>query len=222
MVTGVGPRGVSGEDQGCAVGAAGSVDAVAVSDATLVGRVALGDVAALRQLYARHARTVYAMAAHAVGPTAAEEVVQDVFVTLWRRAGRFDPARGSLSAWLMAIARHRVLDELASRRREPLAVDDIERLLASAPGYAPTPEEHAERSERGQAVRRALRGLPAEQRQVLVLAYFGGLSQAEMARRLGVPLGTVKKRVRLGLRKLRASLVGEPAVDMDERQRITR
>jgi RNA polymerase sigma-70 factor (ECF subfamily) len=195
---------------------------VAVSDATLVGRLALGDVAALRQLYARHARTVYVMAAHGVGPTAAEEVVQDVFVTLWRRAGRFDPARGSLSAWLMAIARHRVLDELASQRREPKAVDDIEHLLAAAPGYAPAPEEHAERSERGQAVRRALHALPAEQRQVLVLAYFGGLSQAEMARRLGVPLGTLKKRVRLGLRKLRASLVGEPAVDMEESQRITR
>jgi RNA polymerase sigma-70 factor (ECF subfamily) len=195
---------------------------VAVSEATLVGRVAVGDVAALRQLYARHARTVYVMAAHSVGPTAAEEVVQDVFVTLWRRAGRFDPARGSLSAWLMAIARHRVLDELASRRRQPEPVEDIERLLAAAPASAPAPEEHAERSERGQAVRRALRALPAEQRQVLVLAYFGGLSQAEMARRLGVPLGTVKKRVRLGLRKLRASLVGEPAVDIEERQRITR
>jgi RNA polymerase sigma-70 factor (ECF subfamily) len=195
---------------------------VAVSDATLVDRVALEDMAALRQLYTRHARTVYVMAAHAVGPTAAEEVVQDVFVTLWRRAGRFDPARGSLSAWLMAIARHRVLDELASRRRGAEAVANIEHLLAAAADRAPQPEDHAERRERGEAVRRALHTLPAEQRQVLVLAYFGGLSQAEMARRLGVPLGTVKKRVRLGLRKLRASLVGEPAVDMQERQRITR
>lgn len=195
---------------------------MAVSDATLVGRVALGDVAALRQLYARYARTVYVMAAHAVGPTAADEVVQDVFVTLWRRADRFEPARGSLSAWLMAIARHRVLDELASRRRDPAPVAEIEHLLGAAADSATQPEEHAEWSERGQAVRRALHGLPAEQRQVLVLAYFGGLSQAEMARRLGVPLGTVKKRVRLGLRKLRASLVGEPAVDIEEKQRITR
>jgi RNA polymerase sigma-70 factor (ECF subfamily) len=119
----------------------------------------------------------------------------------------------------MAIARNRALDELVRARRRPQP-EAVEELLAAAGREGL--EEHALERERRAAVLRALRELPAEQRLVLVFGYFGGLSQAEIADRLGLPLGTVKKRVRLGMRKLRASLMADGAVFMDESKTIVR
>jgi RNA polymerase sigma-70 factor, ECF subfamily len=203
--------------RGAGVGA--SVGRVAVSDASLAARVADGDVGAFRELYARHARDVFVLTAHLVGRGAAEEVVQDVFVAVWRRADRFDPARGSFGAWLAGIARHRALDELQRRRRAAAAVA-VEALLAEAVAAGPGPDEVALRDERRERVLRALAAVPPEQRRALVLAYFGGLSQREIAERLGWPLGTVKKRVRLGLDKLRASLAEEVGVEEGERRSI--
>ncbi len=164
-----------------------------------------GDVEALSLLYDRHARAVYAFAAHAIGRSEAEEVVQDCFVRLWRRAGQFDARRGSFTAWFMAIAQNRVVDELRRRGKGRIAAEQIESVLMEAVDPAADPEEEAWQRTQSDRLVQALRELPAEQRRVLVLAYFGGLSQSEIAVGLGLPLGTVKKRIRLGLQKLRTA-----------------
>jgi RNA polymerase sigma-70 factor (ECF subfamily) len=185
------------------------------SDEALVARVALRDATAFGLLYDRYARPAYALAVHVLGRADAEEAVQDAFLRLWRNAAQFDPRRGAFGAWFMAIARHRVLASLADRSRQQRlsAAEAIDRVLAQRADPAPDVEEQAWLNERGDAALRALRSLPAEQRRVIVLAYFGGLSQSAIAAHLDLPLGTVKKRTRLGLQKLRAALVdfGEPA-----------
>jgi RNA polymerase sigma-70 factor, ECF subfamily len=191
----------------------------AVPDTTLAARVARGDVGAFAVLYERYARVVLAMAAHTVGRTDAEEVVQDVFLRLWNRAGQFDPTRGSFAAWFMTIARHRVVDELQRRRRGPVAAEAVDELLSD--------NESVELVDEGSMTDRrfvldAVRELPEEQRQVLVLAYFGGMSQSEIAAHLDLPLGTVKTRIRLGLQKLRASLEAVPAVENTKRPAASR
>ncbi|MGH2350361.1 MAG: RNA polymerase sigma factor [Chloroflexota bacterium] len=185
-----------------------------MGDEALAARVVLRDAAALALLYDRYAPAIYAMAAHMLGASEAEEAVQEVFLRLWNRAQQFDPSRGPFGAWFMAVARHHVLDEVRRRGQQQriLAAETIDRLLASAVDPQVNVEEEAWRHERGAVLRRALQALPDEQRRVLVLAYFGGLSQAAIAERLGCPLGTVKKRIRLGLQKLRAALPVEVAM----------
>lgn len=180
------------------------------ADEALAARLGARDAAALAELYDRYAAAVYALASHTLGPTDAEELVQDVFLGLWTRAGQYDPSRGAFGAWFMAVARHRVLDELRRRgaRRRLQAAETVDRLLVEAAGGGAGVEDEVWRRDRGAAVLGALQALPAEQRRVLVLGYFGGLSHAALAAHLGWPLGTVKKRVRLGLQKLRAALSG--------------
>ena len=190
---------------------------VAVSDAALIGRVAAGDLAAFGALYDRYARDVYAFAAHALGRGPAEEVAQDVFVRVWQRAAQFDAARGSVAAWIMAITRHRVVDELRRSGRRVSAVETIDELLTSAEDPGADVEEHAWLRERRRVVLNAVRELPDEQRRVIMLAYFGGLTQSEIAHELGCPLGTVKKRIRLAFEKLRASLGEQVHVEVIER-----
>jgi RNA polymerase sigma-70 factor, ECF subfamily len=182
-----------------------------VSDEALVARVARGDARAFETVYRRYGREVYVVAAHVVGPARAEDVVQEVFATLWRQARRYDSGRGPFRAWFMTIARNRVIDELRTARTERLLVllSPVEDLLAEAPDLTADVAEQAARRAQGDGVVRALGGLPAEQRRVLVLAYFGGLSHTAIAKALGWPLGTVKKRLRLGLDKLRAALDDE-------------
>ncbi|MBA3518791.1 MAG: sigma-70 family RNA polymerase sigma factor [Rhizobiales bacterium] len=177
------------------------------TDADLVAQVAGGEVAAFGLLYDRYHRPVYVLAAHVLGPDDAEEVLQEVFLLLWRKADQFDQERGSFGAWFMTIARHRVLEEASTRtRRRPDGVEEIERILARTPDPTAGVEEEVCRRERGHAARHAVANLPTEQRQVIVLAYFGGLSQTAIARDLHLPLGTVKKRTRLAFQKLRATL----------------
>lgn len=179
-----------------------------VTDEALAARVVARDADALGTLYDRYAPAIYAMAAHALGAAEAEEVVQEAFLRLWQRASQFDSSRGRFGAWFMSIARHRVLDELrrrgeAARMR---AADSAVRSLAERVDATVDVEHDAWLREETTALRRALLTLPEEQQRVLLLAYFGGLSQSTMARMLGWPLGTVKKRIRLGLQKLRAAL----------------
>jgi RNA polymerase sigma-70 factor, ECF subfamily len=183
-------------------------DSSGPTDESLVACVTLGDAPAFALLYDRYAPAVYALAAHALGAARAEEIVQEVFLRLWQRAGQFDPERSVFGAWFMAIARHRVLDELRrlSQERRTAAAGDAERLLARAPDPALEPEHEVWLRDAARAVRLALADLPDDQRRVLVLSYFGGFTQSAMAERLGWPLGTVKKRVRLGLQKLRRAL----------------
>ena len=140
----------------------------------------------------------------------AEEVVVDTFAQAWRDASRFEVARGSVGAWLATIARSRSLDLVRSRNRRMRVVDgatsEASSPLENAASDQPSPQAGMELTEQSVHVRNALAALPAAQRQALELAYFDGLSQTDIASRLNEPLGTVKTRMRLGLRKLRESL----------------
>ena len=169
---------------------------------TLVKRVAAGDASALAAFYEGTSRRVFGLVLKILGDrSAAEEVLLDVFTQVWRQAASYDPGRGSPLAWLMTIARTRAIDRVRSgrqvqKRSEPLekAVDEWSR--------AANPEETAVTSERERMVRSALESLSVEQREVIELAYYKGLSHSEIAGRLGQPLGTVKTRTRLGMMKL--------------------
>jgi len=182
-----------------------------VPDEVLAARVAAGDREAFAELYDRYGRRVYLLAAHVLGPARAEDVVQSAFLSLWRSAGRYDSSRSAFSPWFMAVARHRVLDELRHRSVEQrvLAVEPVDQLFAEAPDTSPDVADVVARRERDDRLVRALANLPAEQRRAIVLAYFGGLTHVEIAAALGEPLGTVKKRLQLGLRKLHGALSGE-------------
>ncbi|MGD9893786.1 MAG: sigma-70 family RNA polymerase sigma factor [Dehalococcoidia bacterium] len=177
-------------------------------DEALVARIARGDVAAFMSVYDRYVPAVYALAAHLLGRMEAEDVVQEMFLRLWDKAGQFDPQRGRFRVWFLAIVRHHVVEESRrrGRRHQFAASEEVDRLLVAAVDPDGDIEELAMRRERRTAVLDALKDLPDEQRRVLVLAYFGGLSQSAIARSLSWPLGTVKKRTRLAMQKLRASL----------------
>jgi RNA polymerase sigma-70 factor (ECF subfamily) len=185
-------------------------------DAALVARMRAGDEQALGELYDRWEDAVRVCALNIVDEAAeAEDVVEDVFWQAWRQSGRFDAERGSVSAWLLTIARSRALDRARARRRsrETSGLEELELSGVEASVAQNDPLVDAERGERSRMVRRALHDLPAEQRESLELAYFEGLSQTEIAARTGNPLGTVKTRMRLAMQKLRESLatLGEPA-----------
>jgi RNA polymerase sigma-70 factor (ECF subfamily) len=182
----------------------------ASDDRELVARMSAGDETALAQFYDRWSRAVHALVAHLVRDADdVEDVLEETFWQAWRQASRFEAARGEVGTWLLTIARSRALDRLRARRRlreeplTPVLLGD-----ADAPGAASgdDPARRAELLERRTLVTTALRGLPPEQRQVLELAYFAGLSQAEIAARTGQPLGTVKTRTRLAAQKLRDGL----------------
>jgi RNA polymerase sigma-70 factor (ECF subfamily) len=182
-------------------------------DAGRVARAAAGDDGALAALYDAHAPAVYSLALRVVGDEAdAEDVLQDVFSQAWRQAGRYDPRRGTVAAWLLNMTRTRAIDRLRARHARPdsraAAPDDSwENLPARVvdPGDALAARRDAEQ------VRRALNDLPLLQRLAIELAYFEGLTQSEIADRLEQPLGTVKTRIRTGLLKLRDVLSGSHA-----------
>ena len=185
----------------------GPFDAQAVSldDVRLVRAMASRDNAALGAFYDRWADQVYATVISIVGTAQdAEEIVGDCFWQAWNQASRFDASRGQVRAWLMNIARSRALDRLKSvkRRRE----DDLD--AAPVDSFATDVDAAGQIDEQQRAlnVTDALKELPSSQREVLEMAYFGGLSQAEIAESTGTALGTVKTRIRLGMQKLRESL----------------
>ena len=160
-----------------------------------------GDEAAIRALYARFGRTVYALGVRMLGSAeAAEELTQDVFVAAWRKAGRFDPARGRLSTWLMAIAHNIAVDRL---RHERGAARPALVLVDEVPETAALDEEAA-LIDRDTA-RRAMEGLSEPERRLLLQAYLQGWTAREIAEAGGLPLGTVKTRLRTLLIKLRAA-----------------
>ena len=178
------------------------------SDEYLIAQVSQRDKGAFSVLYDRYAQPVYTMAVHLLGNADAEEIVQEVFLRLWNRAHQFDPDRGSFKAWFMTIARYRILDELRARGQQArrMVIDDVQHLLESVENPQPGVEQQVRLQEEGRRLLYALQALPLEQRQALVLAYFGGLSQSAIAEQTGWPLGTVKKRIRLGMQKLRRAL----------------
>lgn len=173
---------------------------------SLVQRIAMSDQSALATLYDTTNRLAYGLILRVLGDAStAEEVLLDVYTQVWRQATNYDTGRGSPLAWITTIARTRAIDRLRSgwqdrQRKEPLD------LLNDRETTAANPEEASVNSERQRFVRTALSSLSAEQREVIELAYYGGLSHSEIAAKLNQPLGTVKTRTRLGMMKLRETL----------------
>ncbi|WP_214400960.1 RNA polymerase sigma factor [Pseudonocardia lacus] len=170
-------------------------------DQLLAARLAAGDERALTEAFDALASAVHTAAVRVLGQTAtAQDVVQDVFVELWRRPQRYDPALGSLRTYLIVSARHRAYDVLRSELRRMGREARHHRLT---PGHhQDSPDEKVADALTASTVREALRTLPAEQRQVVEMAYFGGLSYREVARTVGISEGTAKSRIRLALGKL--------------------
>lgn len=185
---------------------------VQTPDSALVAQAAGGDERALGDLYDRYGGMSFSLACAIVGEHAdAEEVVADAFAQVWRSASGFDTARGSVAAWLATIVRTRALDLVRSRKRrarvleEAAVVTDEGESLVLAPSVEST-DRSTELTETSVIVRKSLAELPLPQRRVIELAYFGGLSQSEIAAQLSEPLGTVKTRMRAGMDKLRQAL----------------
>lgn len=183
-----------------------SLQPVASADwAALLRRIADGDQSAVAELYDATSNVVFSLALRVLGERAsAEDVVIEVYAQVWSQAHAYDPQRGTPLSWLLTLTRSRAIDLLRARQRvratEPL--DAASQALDGAPG----PEENSSVTERRRVVSQALASLHEEQRQVIELAYFADLSHAEIAAKLGQPLGTVKTRIRTGLLRLRQLL----------------
>ena len=170
------------------------------SDLALVAAIRSGDQEAMAELYDRYSSIVYSVALRVLQDTgAAEDVLQDIFMQLWRKPGAFDASRGNMAAWLAVIARHRAIDALRRRRPE----NDIEDVVVSVESDLAS---EAERSRTMDKVRGALEAMSKEQRSALEMAYFDGMTHTEIAQKTGEPLGTIKTRIRTGLISLRKVL----------------
>jgi RNA polymerase sigma-70 factor (ECF subfamily) len=173
-----------------------------LADEELISLVEQGDAEAFAMLYDRHSRPAYSLAYRMMGEKqAAEDLLQDALLKVWRAAASYRPERGSVRTWILSIVHNRGIDQLrslASRRRTQ------ERVEASAPRVQPSEAfTQAWRNTQREQVREALGTLPAEQLKILELAYFSGYTHVEISELLGVPLGTVKGRMRLGLKKVK-------------------
>jgi RNA polymerase sigma-70 factor (ECF subfamily) len=163
----------------------------------MVTALKAGDQSAVAQLYDRYSAVVYAVALRVLGDTgAAEDVLQEVFLQLWRNPAAFDAARGSLAPWLAVIARNRAIDFLRKRKPET----DLEDVIISV---APDLARDADRARAAEKVRGVIGTMPPPQRSALEMAYFEGMSHSEIASKTGEPLGTIKTRIRAGLITLR-------------------
>lgn len=178
------------------------------SDAGLVARVCRGDGPALEALYDRYGRPCFGLARRILADeTLAQDVVQEVFLTLWRDASRFDASRGAFATWLLSMTHHKAVDVV--RREENLrkrrtAAEELE----VRESLEPQVHDEVWSSFRRERVREALKSLPESQRLVLEMSYFGGYTQREIAGLVGMPLGTVKTRMLAGMRRLRSQLSG--------------
>jgi RNA polymerase sigma-70 factor (ECF subfamily) len=181
-----------------------------LADEDLMPLVHDGDAGAFEVIFDRHGDVAFSLAYRMCGRRAmAEDVVQEAFVSLWRSGARYDLARGSVRSWVLSVVHHRAIDAFrreSSRTSRNVSDEGLaERLVATE-----RTEVEVERRDEAQQVRSALGELPAEQRQVIELAYFGGFSHSQIAEMLKLPAGTVKGRMRLGLTKLRM-LLADPA-----------
>ena len=181
-----------------------------VSDEDILARIADGDSAALAALYERYARVVYGLALRMLGNRElAEDLVQETFWRVWRRSNTFNRERGRVASWVLGIAHNLAIDELRRQRLRPVPVyeDDARQVLQELEDEQVDVAAAALSSEQRSTLLNALAHIPPEQREVIELAYFGGLSQREIAERLQNPIGTVKTRARLALQKLRDVLL---------------
>ena len=170
------------------------------TDALLLSAIRSGDEHAMAQLYERYSSVVYSVALRVLGDTgAAEDILQEVFMQLWRSPDAFDPSRGSLPGWLAVIARNRAIDSLRKRRPE---TDITEIVVSIEPDFA----SGAEWSRALEKIRSTLISMPSPQRSALEMAFFEGLTHTEIAAKTGEPLGTIKTRIRAGLGTLRKAL----------------
>ncbi|MGC4190441.1 MAG: sigma-70 family RNA polymerase sigma factor [Thermomicrobiales bacterium] len=180
-----------------------------LEDVVLVELMAAQDSRALETLYERHARIVFSFALRIVGdPASAEEIVQEAFFRSWQQATRFTEGRGTYVTWLLSITHNLAIDEIRKRQRRPQRADSADPVLLltnlNDPGLS-VEDRAVQRSWRDE-IESALRAIPEAQREPIELAYFSGLTQREIADQLGEPLGTIKTRMRLGMRKLRETL----------------
>ena len=178
-----------------------------LADEELMPLVGRKDPEAFEVLYDRHGGAAYSLSYRIVGDrAAAEEVTQEAFISVWRSGARFDSTRGSVRSWLLSVVRNRAIDFLRSRAgKAPKLTFDDDAILEQRQAPELT-EEEALRHETAGELRGALAELPGEQSKVIELAYFGGFSHSEIARILGLPMGTVKGRMRLGMEKIRREL----------------
>jgi RNA polymerase sigma-70 factor (ECF subfamily) len=177
-----------------------------LADEDLMQLVRQGDAAAFEVVYERHAGAAFSLAYRMMGRRgAAEDVVQEAFVSLWRSGARYDPTRGSVRTWVLAVVHHRAIDALRRTIRHDAHRASDEGIEERFEAKERT-DAQAARHEEATEVRAALATLPDEQSRAIELAYFGGFSHTEIATMLETPVGTVKGRIRLGLEKLRGQL----------------
>lgn len=175
----------------------------------LLAQVAKGSQPAFEELYDQSSALLYTLAVRILGDRdEATELLQEVYLEVWRKAARYDVGRGSPMAWLVTLTRSRALDRLRSRASKGYGTTDTmdDRLAAQLPNEGPSPLEDQQQTELRASVRKALAELPEGQQQALELAYFEGLSHMEIADRLRQPLGTIKTRIKLGMSKLKIAL----------------
>lgn len=176
------------------------------ADQASLARIARGDQLAFGELYDRHARLVFSLALRILQDRSdAEDVVQEVFTQVWAQAARYDPGRGAVAAWMLMLARSRAIDRLRARRARPESAAEAS-IAESVADSSATQDLELLSSEQVARLRLALQELPEAQRKALELAYYEGLTHAEVATRLSEPLGTVKTRIRQAVIKLRESL----------------
>ena len=176
-------------------------------DVALIRRLVDADETALGALYDQWSRSLYSLVLHLLTDAdEAEDVVEETFWQAWRKASTYEPSKGAVSTWLLTIGRRKALDRLRARKRHLEDPARNERTFADLPSPENDPFEAAEEQEIREQVRAAVRSLPPDQREVLELGYFSGLSQSEIAEATGQPLGTVKTRMRLAIQKLREPL----------------
>ena len=194
-----------------AAGGSQVVEYQELDDHQLIYRVAKVDKEALEALYTRYASSVYSLAMFMLRQEAlAEEATQDIFLNIWLKASSYKSDRGEPRAWIMSVAHHKIVDVIRTRRRALNVTDPgTYETLDLLPSGQISTEEEVERNLERERILHALSKIPPTQRQVIMMAYFGGYSQSEMAQMLQQPLGTVKTRVRLAMQKLRIALEGD-------------
>jgi len=190
------------------------MDLASVTDQALVASIAERDSAALDEVYRRYSRSVYSLAYRVLGDgAAAEDVVQEVFLKLWRQPESYNPERGSLGPWLLSVTHNRAIDVLRRRKvRDEYQLPETLEFEDIVVDQGADPSDLASLNESAAAIRRALTQIPEAQRQAIEMAFFQGKTHAEISEELGEPLGTAKTRIRLGMRKLRALLEKEGVV----------
>ena len=181
-------------------------DAAAQADAELLARVASGDRDAFAALYDRFSKPLFSFALRIVGnPADAEDVLQEVFVQLWEKAGQFDPSQGKPFTWSVTMTRNKAIDRLRSSQRRNRLVEEA---TLADPASDVVETGKAIGTDEATRIRTAVNTLPADQRQAIEMAFFGGLTHHQIAEKIREPLGTIKARIRRGMLKLRDTLEG--------------